>query len=100
MCLCAFLDCYTADWRHNIELVQFIIAYMFYIVSVAIIIGICYSRCRNLFVPIWIHFMNNFLLAGTFVGDILEVVIWLAVLYTIAAVGYVIWHKRRMHRQL
>jgi membrane protease YdiL (CAAX protease family) len=66
---------------------------MFAIVSIAVIIGICYSHCRNLFVPIWIHFMNNFSLT-MFVGETLDVITWLAVCYTLVALGYVIWDKR------
>jgi len=80
----------------GIDLVQWIIAYMVAIVSAAIIIGICYSRCRNLFVPIWIHFMHNFALSGLSVNaqDMLSIFTVSAALYALVAIGYSIWHRR------
>jgi len=78
-------------------LVQFIIAYMVNIVSTAVIIGICYKHCRNLFVPILIHFMFNFSFGRVTAEahDLLSIFSIMAVIYMFAAIGYVIWHKRR-----
>jgi len=78
----------------GVELIQFILAYMAGITSAAVIIGICYNRCRNLFVPIWIHFMFNFTLL-MFTGDTLDLLLGYAVLYVFVTIGYVIWHKSR-----
>lgn len=74
------------------DLIQYIFLFCISIISVAIIIGICYSRCKNLFIPIWIHFMFNFVLT-MFTGNILDAMIWIAVLYIVAAAGYNVWHK-------
>jgi len=77
----------------GLDLIKFIIAYMISITCVAIIIGICYNHCRNLFVPIWIHFMFNFTLT-MFTGDFLDALIWLTVAYVLVSVGFIIWHKQ------
>ena len=79
----------------GIYLVQFIIAYMVAIVSVAVIIGVCYKHCRNLFVPILIHFMFNFSF-GRVTADAhgwLSIFTIVAVLYSLAAIGYVVWYR-------
>ena len=73
------------------DLLKFILLYMLAIVSVAVIIGICYKCCRNLFVPIWIHFMFNFTLT-MYAGDILHIMPGLTLLYIIVTVGFIIWY--------
>ena len=78
-----------------IQLLTYIVGFLLSITSVSIIIGICYSRCKNLFVPMWIHFMFNFVLT-VFTGNVLDLFIALVVLYIFAAAGYVIWHKRQV----
>jgi len=78
----------------GIQLLMYIGGFLLAIVSVSIIIAICYSRCRNLFIPIWIHFMFNFALTG-FIGNVLDLIIGLSMLYILAAVGYIVWYKRR-----
>jgi len=78
----------------GVELIQFIVAYMAGITSAAVIIGICYNRCRNLFVPIWIHFMFNFTLT-MFTGELLDLLIAYTVLYVLVTIGYIIWYKSR-----
>ena len=77
----------------GLELIWFIAGYMIAITCAAVIIGICYNRCRNLFVPIWIHFMFNFTLT-MYTGALLAALTWLTVLYVPVTVGYMIWHKR------
>jgi len=77
----------------GLELVRFIVAYMIGITCVAVIIGICYHRCKNLFVPIWIHFMFNFTLT-MYTGEPLAALTWLTVLYLPVTIGYIIWHRQ------
>ena len=77
----------------GIELIQYICVFLLAIISAAIIIGICYNRYRNLFIPMWIHFMFNFTVA-VFVGEVLDILTYLAILYVFTAIGYIIWHKR------
>jgi len=77
----------------GLELIQFIVFYMIGITCIAVIIGICYNHCKNLFIPIWIHFMFNFTLT-MFIGDILSLLTWLTVIYIFITIGFIIWHKR------
>ena len=77
----------------GLNLMLFIVAYMIGITCVAVVIGICYSHCKNLFVPMWIHFMFNFTLT-IYTGELLVALAWLTVLYVPVTIGYIIWHKR------
>lgn len=77
----------------GMELLRYIVSYVITIVSLAVVIGICYSRCRNLFVPMWIHFMFN-LVAPAFTGSMLDFMTWYAVFYGVTAIGYSIWYIR------
>jgi len=79
----------------GLDLIQFIVGYMVAITCAAVIIGICYNRCKNLFVPIWIHFMFNFTLT-MYTGALLAALIWLTAFYVPVTIGYVIWHKQYM----
>ena len=80
-------------WGYSgLDLVWVILGYMVSITMAAIIIGICYNRCKNLFVPIWIHFMFNFVLT-MYTGELLAIIATMAILYTVVTVGYIVWHK-------
>lgn len=69
------------------ELIQYITAFVICITFLGFMIGICYHRCKNLFVPIWIHYIFNFL-GEMFAGSMLDLVNWYAVFYFIAALGF------------
>ncbi|OQB25621.1 MAG: CAAX amino terminal protease self- immunity [Firmicutes bacterium ADurb.Bin182] len=75
------------------ELIKYIIAFVICITSLGFIIGICYHHCKNLFVPIWIHFLFNFL-GETYTGSMADLVAWYAAFYLIIAIGFFLWHKR------
>jgi membrane protease YdiL (CAAX protease family) len=75
------------------DLIKYIIAFVICITSLGFIIGICYHHCKNLFVPIWIHFLFNFL-GETFIGSMVDLVAWYAAFYFIIAVGFLLWHKK------
>ncbi|MCL2588223.1 MAG: CPBP family intramembrane metalloprotease [Oscillospiraceae bacterium] len=83
----------------GLDLVQFIVTYMIGITCVAVIIGICYNCCKNLFVPIWIHFMFNFTLT-MYTGELLTALTWLTILYVPVTIGYIIWHKRYVLKRM
>ncbi|MFA5528390.1 MAG: type II CAAX endopeptidase family protein [Peptostreptococcales bacterium] len=74
------------------DLIKYIIVFVICITSLGFIIGICYHYCKNLFVPIWIHFLFNFL-GETFIGSMVDLVVWYAAFYFIIAVGFFLWHK-------
>lgn len=84
--------CFLGTGYSGIVLIKYITVFVICITSLGFIIGICYHHCRNLFVPIWIHFMFNFF-GETFTGSRVDLVTWYAALYFIMAVGFFIWHK-------
>lgn len=81
----------------GIELVKYIIAFSICITSVGIIIGIFYNHNKNLFVPIWIHFMLNFY-TEFFRGELLDLISLLAIFYMIMALVSVYWHRLSMRK--
>lgn len=81
----------------GIVLVKYILVFVICITSVGFVLSICYHHCKNLFVPIWIHFLFNFL-GEMYSGSMVDLVTWYAVLYLILAVGFYIWHKRNDKR--
>ncbi|WP_373266937.1 CPBP family intramembrane glutamic endopeptidase [Hungatella hathewayi] len=84
---------FTTSGFEGMELLRYIVSFVITIVSLAVVIGICYDRCRNLFVPMWIHFMFN-LVAPAFTGSMLDFMTWYAVFYGTIAVGYGMWYSR------
>jgi membrane protease YdiL (CAAX protease family) len=76
----------------GMDLLKYIVVFVICITSLGFIIGICYHRCKNLFVPIWIHFTFNFL-GVMFKGSMIDLVSWYAAFYFIAAVGFFLWSK-------
>ena len=69
------------------ELLKYIIVFVVSIASLGFIIGLCYHYCKNLFIPIWMHFVLNFL-SQICIGSQLDMVTWYAVFYLIAAIVY------------
>ena len=76
----------------GIVLIKYIIVFVICITSLGFVIGICYHRCKNLFIPIWIHFMLNFF-SETFTGSKVDLVTWFAAFYFIMAIGFFLWNK-------
>lgn len=74
------------------NLLIYIISFVIGIVSFAIIIGICYHHCNNLFIPIWMHFLFNFL-TTFYTGKMINYIVYLAAFYTAAALGFIVWHR-------
>lgn len=81
----------------GIVLVKYIIVFVICITSLGFVMSICYHHCKNLFVPIWIHFLFNFL-GETYRGSMVDLVTWYAALYLIMAVGFYIWYKSNCKR--
>ncbi|MGI6036331.1 MAG: CPBP family intramembrane glutamic endopeptidase [Limnochordia bacterium] len=73
-------------------LIKYITAHVICITSVGFIIGICYYHCKNLFIPIWIHFMLNFF-GETYTGSKVDLVTWFAAFYFMMALGVFLWNK-------
>ncbi len=69
----------------------------------SVIIAVCYVYCRNLIVPMWIHFLSNVLstIIEPYVGDVESVLVarcWLAVFYTMVAIIFTFWYSVRRFR--
>lgn len=75
----------------GLELVKYIVVFCISIISFSVITGIVYNKCRNLFLPIWMHFVFNFSTA-CFTGKRIDILTWFALLYTLAAIGFVIFY--------
>lgn len=73
-------------------LVRYIIFFAICIASLGFVIGIAYHHCRNLLVPVWIHFMLNFP-GQSFTGSQVDLVTWYGVFYFIMALGFLLWHN-------
>lgn len=78
---------------HGIVLIKYITVFVICITSLGFIIGICFHICKNLFIPIWIHFLFNFF-GETYISSKVELVAWYALFYFIVAIGFFLWHKR------
>lgn len=88
----------------EMEMVQYILSFISMAIAQSVIVGVCYSRCRNLFVAMWMHFMVNifspFLVAGGTLSNTnyyANYVTFMAVFYTVAAVGYSIWYIKTLN---
>ena len=62
-------------------------------IALAFIIGICYNRCRNLLVPMWIHFVANMVVNGT-QGTLIDYYVWYVLLEVLIAAGYIVWYLK------
>jgi membrane protease YdiL (CAAX protease family) len=79
----------------GIALIKYIIAFATCITSVGFVMGLCYHSCRNLLVPVCIHFTLNFLGGGIYKGPMIDLVSWYAVFYALTAIGYLVVEKRK-----
>lgn len=66
----------------------------------SVIIAVCYVYCRNLIVPMWIHFLSNVLstIIEPYVGDVESVLMarcWLAAFYIAVAIIFALWYSIR-----
>ena len=84
---------------YGTELLKYIIVFFISIASLGFIIGLCYHYCKNLFIPIWMHFVLNFL-SQTCTGSQLDMVTWYAVFYLITAIGFAFYHKLRLRKRI
>lgn len=83
----------------GLMLVRYIIVFVVCISSLGFMMGICYHHCKNLFVPIWMHFLFNFM-GELYTGSMVDLVTWYAALYLVMAVVFFAWHKNcKLHKQ-
>lgn len=76
-------------------LLRYTIAFAICITSVGFVMGLCYHSCRNLLVPVCIHFTLNFLGGGIYKGPMVDLVSWYALFYALTAAGYFLTERRK-----
>lgn len=70
----------------GLNLVKYIICFLCFVISTAIIIGFAYEKNKNLIVPMMLHFTVNFTMAFVSSKFLLDFLLYLAISYVIAAV--------------
>ncbi len=78
----------------GIALLRYIITFVICITSLGFVMGLCYHSCRNLLVPVCIHFTFNFL-GEMYKGPMVDLVSWYAVFYALAATGYCVLERTK-----
>ncbi len=76
-------------------LLRYTIAFAICVTSVGFVMGLCYHSCRNLLVPVCIHFTLNFLGGGIYKGPMVDLVSWYALFYALTAAGYFLTERRK-----
>jgi hypothetical protein len=76
----------------GLDIVVYIATFIIGNLCLAVIIGVCYNRCKNLAVPMWIHFASNLILVP-YDGDPIDVRYFFTLFTILAAVGFAVWHK-------
>jgi len=83
---------------------QYALCFLTFCLAMGMVIAVCYRKCRNLFIPIWIHFVFN-LTIPTFAdfnngeGELLLLTI-ITLLYVVAAIAYFLWDKRSTQQEI
>ena len=70
----------------GLNLVKYIICFLCFVISTAIIIGFAYEKNKNLLVPMALHFTVNFTMAFVNNKFLLDLLSYLAILYVVTAV--------------
>lgn len=82
------------------KLLVYIVTFIIGNLSLAIIIAVSHHRCKNMAIPMWVHFVSNavgtLLAAGidqaTEIDQALELRCWGVLFYTAAAIAFSLWH--------
>lgn len=82
----------------GIKLLEYIALFIIGNVCLSLVISICYDYNRNLFIPIWIHFMSN-VIETPYRGDFFVGRVWDVLFYSIIALGFILWYKIRVSRK-
>ena len=82
------------------QMLVYIVTFIIGNLCLSVIIAVCYQYCRNLFIPMWIHFLSNVLstIIEPYAGNVESVLgarCRLAVFYVIAAFVFALWYSIR-----
>jgi membrane protease YdiL (CAAX protease family) len=75
------------------DLVRYIVFFLVEILSFSIIMAVFYHHHANLFIPIWIHFLINFLV-GLVKIDLLNLMGWMALGYSLLAIVLIVVEQK------
>lgn len=80
-------------------LLNHIVTFFIQCMCLSLIIAVCYKRCRNIFIPMWIHFLSNVtmnLISPYFTTSvaIMGGKALLTVFYILIAGAFVLWHRK------
>ncbi len=75
---------FTLGYMGN-DLVLYVVYFLVQIISISIMIAVFYNRQGNLLIPIWIHFLSNFLVALVKI-DRLGLLGWISLGYAVLAI--------------
>ena len=83
-----------------IFLLNYIATFIITNICLSIVIAICYKHCRNLFIPMWIHFLANITLslASPFFTSNSSIIVakWILSLFYIGiTILFVVWYKTK-----
>ena len=81
-------------------LLNYILTFIISNICLSVIMAICFKYCRNLFVPMWIHFLANITLSLATPFFISECVIiiakWiLSLFYIVMTTLFIVWYKTK-----
>jgi hypothetical protein len=64
-------------------------------ISLSVIMAVFYNRQANLLIPIWIHFLSNFLV-GLVKIDLLNLIGWISLGYAVLAAILIVVERKSM----
>ncbi len=79
----------------GVELIYYITAFMFTIVSLSVIITFFYNKSHNILIAMWMHFLFNFFMKIVVI-DFLSLLIYVSVGYVIVAIIIVSTNRNQM----
>jgi membrane protease YdiL (CAAX protease family) len=79
------------------DLIRYIGFFLVQIISVSVVMAVFYIRQKNLLIPIWIHFLTNFL-AGLVKVELLNLIGWLALGYAVWAIIMALIERKRVFK--
>ncbi len=80
-------------------LALYISCFLLSIVSFGVMTGVLYHLNKNAVIPVWLHFMFNLTISSIFIGNIMDLLPYVAIGYLIIAVVVSIWYTIRFKSQ-
>jgi membrane protease YdiL (CAAX protease family) len=85
---------FTLGYTGN-DLICYIVYFLILTISLSVIMAVFYNRQGNLLIPIWIHFLSNFLV-GLVKIDLLNLIGWISLGYAVLAAILIVVERKSM----